>query len=90
MNPNRRAEVKTKIDQLLSVHSIDDANYPMWVSNTIVVLKKNNNIKVYTDFTNLNKAYLMHPFLMPRICDLVDETVRDERMSFLNTFLGYN
>ena len=42
------------------------------------------------DFTDLNKAYPKDPFLMPRIEQLVDATVSQSRMSFLNAFQGYH
>ena len=42
------------------------------------------------DFTNLNKACLKDPFLMPRINQLVDATVGHYRMSFLDAFQGYH
>lgn len=54
-----------------------------------IMSKNNGKIRVYIDFINLNKAFLMHPHLMPRIYDLVDSTLRHERMCFLDAFFGY-
>ena len=41
------------------------------------------------DFTDLNKACPKDPFPIPRINQLVDATVGNPRMSFLNAFQGY-
>ena len=42
------------------------------------------------DFTDLNRAYSKDPFPIPRINQLVDATIGHPRMSFLDTFQGYN
>ena len=42
------------------------------------------------DFTNLNKACPKDPFPIPWIDQLVDATVGNPRMSFLDTFQGYH
>ena len=41
------------------------------------------------NFTDLNKACPKDPFPIPRINQLVDATVGNPRMSFLNAFQGY-
>ena len=42
------------------------------------------------DFTDLNKAYPKDPFPMPKIDQLVYDTVSHPRMSFLDAFQGYH
>ena len=42
------------------------------------------------DLTDLKKACLKHPFLVPRIDQLVDATYGHLRMSFLDAFQGYH
>ena len=42
------------------------------------------------DFTDLNKACPKDPFPMPKIDQLVDDTVGHPRMSFLDAFQGYH
>ena len=56
----------------------------------MVVKKKSEKWRVCVDFTDLNKACLKDPFLMPRIDQLVDATVDHSRMSFLDAFQGYH
>lgn len=56
----------------------------------MAVLKNNGLIRVCINFTNLSKACQMHPYLLPRINELVDEIVGYLWLSFLDAFLGYN
>lgn len=63
---------------------IEEAKYLRWVSNIMVVPKKNGNIRVCTDFTKLNNAYPM-----PQICDLVDTSIGHQRTSFMKAFYVY-
>ena len=42
------------------------------------------------NFTDLNKACLKDPFLMPQMDQLVDATVSHPKMSFLDVFQGYH
>ena len=42
------------------------------------------------DFTNLNKACLKDSYPLPRIDTLVDSTARNQLLSFMDAFLGYN
>ena len=42
------------------------------------------------DFTDLNKACLKDPFPRPKIDQLVDTTVGNPQISFLDAFQGYH
>lgn len=61
MNLEIHAPVQAKVDRLLAVKFIEEGKYPRWVSNIITVPKKNDNIMVCTDFTNVKKACPMQP-----------------------------
>ena len=56
----------------------------------MVVKKKTGKWRVCMDFTDLNRACPKDLFLMPRIDQLVDATVGNHRMSFLDAFQGYH
>lgn len=75
---------------MLIVGFIKPVEYPKWVSNIVVVPKYNGKMRVYINFTNLNKACLTHPYLLPRIFDLVDATDDFKSLSFIDAFSGYN
>ena len=42
------------------------------------------------DFTDLNRACPKDSFPLPRINQLVDSTTRQELLTFMDTFSGYN
>lgn len=42
------------------------------------------------DYTNLNKECLVHPYPLPRINDLINETPCFEQLSFLDALLGHD
>ena len=80
------AEVK----KLLASGVIREVQYPQWLSNTVVVKKKNGKWRVCVDFTCLNKACPKDSFPLPRIDQLVDSTAGHERISFLDAYSGYH
>ena len=79
-----------EVDRLLEAGAIKEVTYPTWLSNTVVVKKKNGTWQVCVDFTNLNEACPKDCFPLPRIDQLVDVTVRHQRMSFLDAYRGYH
>jgi len=56
--------------------------YPQWVSNIVVVPKKEGKIRVCVDFRNLNKASPKDDFPLPHIDVLVDNAARSSTYSF--------
>lgn len=90
MAPDRWQKVNEEIDRLLSVGFIKQVEYPKWIFNIVAVPKKNGQIRVCINFTNLNKTCPMCPYPLPRISDLVDATIGYQRLSFLDAFSGYN
>ena len=82
--------VLKEVERLLQAGAIKELQYPTWLSNTVVVKKKNGKWRVCVDFTNLNQAYPKNPFPLPKIDQLVDTTAGHNRMSFLKAFQGYH
>ena len=79
-----------EVDRLLQAKAIREVHYPEWLSNTVVVKKKNGTWRVCVDFTSLNKACPKDSFPMPKIDQLVDSTAGYRRMSFLDAYRGYH
>jgi hypothetical protein len=88
--PQHAETVREKVERLLKIEAIREVLYPQWLSNTVVVKKKNGKWRVCVDFTDLNKACPKDPFPLPKIDHLVDSTAGHERMSFLDAFQGYH
>ncbi|XP_028065914.1 uncharacterized protein LOC114268880 [Camellia sinensis] len=82
--------VIVEVEKLLASGAIRKVQYPQWLSNTVVVKKKNGKLRVCIDFTCLNKACPKDSFPLPRIDQLVDSTAGHGRMSFLDAYCGYH
>ena len=82
--------VKEEVERLKQARAINEVFFPKWLSNIVVVKKKNRKWRVCVDFTDLNRAYPKDPFPISKIDQLVDATSRHPRMSFLDVFQGYH
>uniref|UniRef100_A0A2N9I3X1 Uncharacterized protein n=1 Tax=Fagus sylvatica TaxID=28930 RepID=A0A2N9I3X1_FAGSY len=65
--PERAEIVAKEVERLLEANAIRSVQYPTWLSNTVVVKKKNGKWRVCVDFTDLNRACPKDPFPLPRI-----------------------
>jgi hypothetical protein len=90
ISPLHKEAVCKEVSRLIDVGAIKEILYPTWLSNMVVVKKKNGKWRVYIDFTDLNKACPKDPFPLPKIDQLVDATTGHQRMSFLDAFQGYH
>ena len=61
-----------------------------WVSNPILVDKKQGAIHICTDFCDLNHACPKDNFPTPFVDQILDECVGREFFSFMDRFFGYN
>jgi hypothetical protein len=55
-----------------------------------MVPKKNGNMRMCIDFTELNKACPKDPYPLPRIDIIIDQAARCEMLSLLDCFSGYH
>jgi hypothetical protein len=88
--PERLEINMEEVGRLIAADAVRLVQYPTWLSNTVVVKKKNGKWRVCVDFTDLNKACPKDSFPLPRIDQLVDSASGHERMSFLDAFQGYH
>ncbi|KAL5578188.1 hypothetical protein UlMin_019887 [Ulmus minor] len=89
-NAERYMAIKAEVDKLLKAKFIEEANYPDWIANFVLVKKANGNWRVCVDFTDLNCACPKDNFPLPRIDQLVDATAGHELLSFMDAYSGYN
>ena len=78
--------IKNEVVKFKRAGAIKEVFYPEWLTNIVVVKKKNGKWWVCVDFTNLNKACPKDPSPMSRIDQLVDAIVGHHQMSFLDVF----
>jgi hypothetical protein len=69
---------------------IREVHYPSWLTNVVMVKKKNGRWRMCTDFTDLNKCCPKDDFLLMRIDKVVDSAVGCERMTSLDYVSGYH
>ncbi|XP_074277819.1 uncharacterized protein LOC141601433 [Silene latifolia] len=86
----RNEVINKEVDSLLAADKVREVFYPEWLSNVVVVLKKNGKWRVCVDFTDLNKACPKDPFPLPHIDAMVDATAGHEVLTFLDAWSGYN
>ena len=77
------------MDKLLAAGFIREIEYPEWLANVVVVLKKGGKWRVCVDYKDLNEACPKDSFPLPRIDQIVDASVGHGMLSFLDAFSGY-
>jgi hypothetical protein len=83
--------VKEEVDPLLQARFIQPCRYVDWVSNIVLVEKKNTRkIRICVDFRNLNQATPKDEYPMPIPDLLVDSMSGNKVISFLDGIAGYN
>ena len=74
----------------MEIDFIREVYYPEWLANEVMVKKENGKWRMCVDFTDLNKACLKDNYPFPRIDLLVDSTVGQQLLSFMDVFSEYN
>ena len=75
---------------MLATGFIKPIQYPRWLSNIVLVKKKNEQIKSCVDFRNLNKTCPKDEFSLPNMDLLIDFVAGNAMFSFMDGFSGYN
>ena len=79
-----------EVEKLKKNGFVQKVHYPDWLTNVVVVLKKNGKSRVCIDFTDLNKSCPKDGFPFPQIDMLVDAMTGHELLSFMDTYSRYN
>ena len=82
--------IREEIAWLLVAGFIMEVFHPDWLSNPILVLKKNGTWRTCVDYTSLNKACPKDPFALPCIDQVIDSTAGCDLLSFLDAYSGYH
>jgi hypothetical protein len=90
MSKERKQVAKAKVQHLLDVGVIRPAKYLTWLSNVMLIKKKNGKWRMCVNFTSLNKACPKDDFPLPRISTLVDLAAGCELLSLLDYFSSYH
>jgi hypothetical protein len=90
MSGDRVNFAEAKVQKLLDARIIREVQYLVWVANVVMVPKKNGNMRMCIDFTELNKACPKDPYLLPRIDVIIDQAAGCDMLSLLDCFSGYH
>ncbi|GFS42083.1 hypothetical protein Acr_00g0078010 [Actinidia rufa] len=82
--------IEEEVAKLIKASIIKESRYPGWLANVVIIPKKGSKWRVCVDFTDLNKAYLIDSFSLPKIDLIVDVTSKHELLSFMDAFSGYH
>jgi hypothetical protein len=90
-NEPKRKTIASELHRLENTGFIREIKASTWVSNLVIVPKKNTDVqRVCVDYTSLNKYYPKDPFLLHRIDQIIDSMVGCTMLSFLDAYSGYN
>ena len=84
------AQITKEIQKLLTVGFVKPIQHPQWLSNIVLVKKKNGQIRCCVDFRNLNKTCPKEKFPLPSMDVLIDSAAGHEMFFFMDGFNGYN
>ena len=73
--PELIPQIKGEVNKLIEAGFIREVKYPTWISNIVLVRKKNGQIRVCVDFCDLNRACLKDEFPLPLTEIMVDATI---------------
>ena len=90
MHPKVALLVKAELERMLAAKVIRPIDYSEWISNMVPVTKPSGDIRICTDFRDLNKACPKDDFPLPNIDMIVDLTAGYEILSLMDGFSGYN
>jgi hypothetical protein len=81
---------KVEVQSLLDAGFIREVYYPSWLTNVVMVKKKNGKWRMCTDFTDLNKCCPKDDFPLPRIDKVVNSVEEPEIIALLDCFSWYH
>jgi hypothetical protein len=84
------ADVKKEIERLIEANFIRPCRYAEWISNIVLVYKKNGKMMVCIDFRDLNRVTPMDGYPMPVADLLVDAAAGHKVINFMDGNAGYN
>ena len=82
--------IEKEIQKLLNEKIIIPLRYSKWITNLVIVRKKNGQIRLCVDFINLNKCSKKDNYPLPKRDLLLQKVSGASVMSFLDGFSGYN
>ncbi|XP_075483681.1 uncharacterized protein LOC142523836 [Primulina tabacum] len=89
-DPEKYKVVDEQVGELLWAGHIREVQFPIWLSNVVLVPKATGKWRLCVDFRDLNKACPKDCYPFPQIDQLVDSTSGFELLSFMDAYQGYH
>ena len=89
-HPDIKAQIIKEIQKLLAAGFIRPIEHLNWLSNIVLVKKKNGQMRCCVDYQNLNKACPKDEFPLPNMDMLIDLVAEHAIFSFMDGFSSYN
>ena len=83
-------KIKEEVKKQLDAGFLEVSKYPQWVTNIVLVLKKDGKVRMCVDYRDLNRTSPKDNFSLPHINMLVDNIAKHSLFSFMDEFSGYN
>jgi hypothetical protein len=90
MNFNYVQRVRKDLDKLLDAQIIFPIETTQWLSPLVIILRKNNKLRIYVDYQKLNSQIKKYSFLLPFLDSALDIVARHKMYSFMDGYNGYN
>jgi hypothetical protein len=90
VHPKKITTIKAEVEKILKYDFIYPVPLTEWVSNLVLVAKKQGTIRVCVDYRDLNKAYPKDNYPMPFIDQIINNCAGIIIFSFMGGFSGYN
>ena len=85
----KKKAIGEEVARLLAAEFIREIYHSEWLTNVVMVPKKDDSLCMRIDFKHINQACPKDHFPLARIIQIVDSTVGCERLSFLDAYSGY-
>ena len=85
-----KEQIANEVQKLLATSFIKPIHRPRWLSNIVLVEKKNGLIRCCVDFRNPNWVCLKDKFPLSNMDLLIDSMAGSAMFSFMGGFSGYN
>jgi hypothetical protein len=90
VHPRKAVAIKLEVKKLLKAGFIYPVALTDWVSNLVMVNKKQGTIRVCVDYRDINKACPKDNFPTPFIDQIIDDCIGSEIFSLMDGFSRYN
>jgi hypothetical protein len=90
VHPCKVVAIKLEVEKLLKAEFIYPVALTDWVSNLVLIDKKQGTIRVCIDYRDINKSCPKDNFPTPFIDQIVDDCTGSKIFSLMDGFYGYN